>query len=280
MKVLITGAASQIGHYLIPALVSRGDDCLCVSRKRHLDQAGQRWIEHDLKGLSDPLYEYAADTWIHLAPLDLLPSLMNAAGKMGVRHIIAFSSTSIFTKQVHATLPEKAFISRLTDAEEALAEYAKAYGIAWNIFRPTLIYSGMDKNVSFISKMVRRFGFFPLVGNGLRQPVHAEDLAQACIDVIACPHAYNGAYNLGGGEVLSYSDMVQRIFRSQGLNPRLLPIHPAPVRLFIRLLRLFPRYRYLTPAMVDRMNQDMVFDTTEAEQDFTYSPRHFEPPDR
>ena len=278
MKVLITGAASQIGRYLIPDLVASGHSCLCVSRKRHTDENGVHWIEHDLKGLSDHLYEQTADVWIHLAPMDLLPSLLNAAQRMGIRHIIAFSSTSIFTKQVHATPVEKAFISRLTDAEQSLAEYAEKHDIAWNVFRPTLIYSGMDKNVSFISRMVRRFGFFPLVGDGLRQPVHAEDLARACIEVLECPEARNQAYNLGGGEVVSYSEMVRRIFRAQGINPRLMPIHPAPVRFFIRLLRMFPAYRYLTPAMVDRMSMDMVFEYEEARRGFGYAPRPFEPP--
>lgn len=280
MKVLITGAASQIGRYLIPGLVEHGHECLCVSRKQHANEPGVQWIEHDLKGLSDRLYEQTADVWIHLAPMDLLPSLLNVAQRIGVRHIVAFSSTSIFTKQVHATPAEKAFINRLTDAEQDLADFAKTNGIAWNVFRPTLIYSGMDKNVSFISRMVRRFGFFPLVGDGLRQPVHAEDLAHACIEVLERPEAGNQAYNLGGGEVIPYSEMVRRIFRAQGINPRLMPIHPSPVRFFIRLLRMFPSYRYLTPAMVDRMAMDMVFEYDEAQRGFGYTPRPFEPPRR
>lgn len=280
MRVLITGAASQIGRYLIPRLIDRGYDCLCVSRKLHDDQPGIHWVQHDLKGLSDRLYEQEADVWIHLASMDLLPSLLNVANRIGVGHIVAFSSTSIFTKQVQATPEEKAFINRLTDAENFLTEYAGKHGIAWNVFRPTLIYSGMDKNVSFISRMVRRFGFFPLVGNGLRQPVHAEDLARACIEVIDRSEARNQAYNLGGGEVLPYSEMVKRIFRAQGINPRLLPIHPAPVRFFIRVLRLFPTYSYLTPAMVDRMSMDMVFEYDEAKRGFGYSPRSFMPPGR
>lgn len=280
MKVLITGAASQIGRYLIPGLVGHGHQCLCVSRKPQKDQTDVHWLQHDLKGLSDRLYEQNADVWVHLAPMDLLPSLLNVAHRIGVRHIIAFSSTSIFTKQVHATPAEKAFISRLTDAEQNLAEYAEKHDISWNVFRPTLIYSGADKNVSFISRMVRRFGFFPLVGNGLRQPVHAEDLARACVDVIETPEARNQAYNLGGGEILPYSEMVKRIFHAQGLNPRLMPIHPAPVRFFIRMLRMFPAYRYLTPAMVDRMSMDMVFEYEEARRGFGYAPRPFEPPRR
>ncbi len=278
MRVLVTGAASQVGRFLIPALVSRGHECLCVSRHRHQNEKGVSWIEHDLKGMSDGLYSYHADAWIHIAPMDLLPPLLPLSARMGIRHIIAFSSTSIYTKQVRSTAGELSFIRRVIDAEGLLEDYAIQHDIAWNIFRPTLIYSGQDKNVSFIARMVRRFGFFPLVGDGRRQPVHAADLAQACVDVLGRKEAVNHAFNMGGGEVLPYSEMVRRIFAVQGVRPRLIRIHPALVRWMITLLRLWPPYRYLTVAMVDRMTQDMVFDYSEAHDAFGYTPRSFVPP--
>ncbi len=56
-------------------------------------------------------------------------------------------------------------------------------GVEWVILRPTLIYGhGRDKNITEIARFIRRFGFFPLLGkaNGLRQPIHVEDVAEAC----------------------------------------------------------------------------------------------------
>ena len=71
----------------------------------------------------------------------------------------------------------------LEQGEDALRKWAELNRVQWVILRPTLIYGyGQDKNVSEIARFVRRFGFFPLIGKaqGLRQPVHADDVAEAC----------------------------------------------------------------------------------------------------
>jgi hypothetical protein len=81
-------------------------------------------------------------------------------------------------------------------AEEDLATKCARLGIAWTIFRPTLIYGcASDKNVTTIANFVRRFGFFPAVGRatGKRQPVHADDLAQACVTAIDCAATFEAS---------------------------------------------------------------------------------------
>ncbi len=78
-----------------------------------------------------------------------------------------------------------------------------------------MIYgAGRDVNITPLSRLIRRFGFMPLVGgaNGLRQPVHAEDLAIAAIAAAASPAAANKFYSLPGGETLTYREMIGRIF--------------------------------------------------------------------
>ena len=99
-------------------------------------------------------------------------------------------------------------------------------GVDWVILRPTLIYGlGQDKNISEIVRLIRRFGFFPLVGQakGLRQPVHAEDVATACLSALEKTDVVNRAYNLSGGETLSYREMINRVFTALGRRPRLIP---------------------------------------------------------
>ena len=68
--------------------------------------------------------------------------------------------------------------------------------------------------------------FFSLLGqaSGLRQPVHAEDLALACIQALDDPVTINKTYNLSGGETLSYREMVEKIFRSLGKTVHFLPL--------------------------------------------------------
>jgi hypothetical protein len=41
------------------------------------------------------------------------------------------------------------------------------------------------------------------------------------------------------------------------------------------LLRMLPRYRHWSAAMAQRMNQDLVFEHTEAARDLGFAPRGF-----
>jgi hypothetical protein len=43
----------------------------------------------------------------------------------------------------------------------------------------------------------------------------------------------------------------------------------------ISILRLLPRYRYWSAAMAERMNQNLVFDHSEARRDLSFTPRAF-----
>ena len=133
--------------------------------------------------------------------------------------------------------------------------------------------------MSEIARFIRRFSFFPVLGKaeGLRQPVHVDDLAQACFAALNGPVA-NRAYNLSGGETLTYREMVKRIFKSLALTPRLLSVPLPMFRIAVVVLRLLPRYRKLTSAMAERMNRNMVFEHGEAQKDLDFSPRRFELP--
>ena len=51
---------------------------------------------------------------------------------------------------------------------------------------------------------------------GLRQPIHVEDVAAVCFSALRAPDAANRAYNISGGETLTYSDMVERVFVALG----------------------------------------------------------------
>lgn len=279
-RVIVTGATSQIGRFLLPALLSDGFAVTALSRSRQRDQAGLRWLQGDL---SEPLDWFpAADSQalIHLALLSLLPDRLPEMAQLGVRRVIAFSSTSRFTKTASSNPGERALAAGLARAEGLVAQRCDTLGIRWTLFRPTLIYgAGVDKNVSFIANFVRRYRFFPLVGKGegLRQPVHAEDLAAACLAALDRPTTFGMSYQLTGGETLSYRAMVERVFQALGQRRCLLPVPRPLLRTVLRGGRLLPGFRHLTPEMVDRVSQDLCFDSRAAREHFGYAPRRFEP---
>ena len=285
MRAIVTGATSQIAEFLLPQLVEAGYSVLAISRKPRPQglNDGVSWMNADIA--SDGALggvEHTVKVAIHLAPLVLLPGILEPMSRMSASRIIAFSSTSVFTKASSGNSGERTYAENLRRAEEKLERFSKSRGIYPTVFRPTLIYGGEgDNGVRFIENHIRRFGFFPIVGAGLglRQPVHAEDLARACLLAVDCKKTFNRSYNLSGAEVMSYRQMVEQIFDHMGRKPRTLSI-PLPLfRLAMSILKVLPRYRALTSEMAARMNEHLNFDHCEAARDFGYSPRGlFGPP--
>jgi nucleoside-diphosphate-sugar epimerase len=281
--VAVFGARSQVGYFLLPTLVRQGHRVLALYRQQRSrsenDVPGITWKRYAADGLADVLRTQPGVNYaIHLAPLNALPEILPALAGAGVRRLIAFGSTSTAYKQDSGDYAERDLITRIAAAEWEIAGRCAQLGIQWTLFRPTLAYGcGMDGNVAFIARFIRRFGFFPLVGagTGLRQPVHAADLAQACLLALPIPATHAKSYDLSGGGILPYREMVSEIFRALGRKPRM-PEIPLPVyRAAVKAVRLLPGLGYLSPEMANRMNADLCFDHADATRDFGYRPRPF-----
>ena len=274
--VLVLGATSLIGGHLMARLVDEGLDPVAVSRRPPAGDAC--WIGGDLTDPGVAEHLPPAATVFSLSPIWLLPAVLPALKARGMVRLLAFSSTSRFTKTSSPEAGERAVAKALADAEDAVEAWCARHGVAWTILRPTLIYDeGHDENVSRIARLVKRFHVMPLcgAGEGLRQPVHADDLAAGALAAAHAPAARDRAYDLVGGETLTYRAMVDRVFEGLGKRPRALPM---PAWLFSLLMRLTkPFYPGATAAMGTRMGQDLTFDSSAAARDFGWSPRDFHP---
>jgi nucleoside-diphosphate-sugar epimerase len=274
--VLVLGATSLIGRHLLARLKAEDLDPTAFSRRPPNEETC--WIGGDLKDADLDERLPVAATVFSLSPIWLLPSVLPTLKARGMERLIAFSSTSRFTKVDSPDEAERAVALELAGAEAAVETWCAEHGVAWTILRPTLIYDeGRDENVSRIARLVRRFHLMPLsgAGEGLRQPVHAEDLAQGALAAAHAPATKNRAYDLVGGETVTYRVMVDRVFEGLGKRSRSLPM---PEWLFGLLMRLAkPFYPGATVAMGARMGRDLTFDSGEAARDFGWSPREFHP---
>jgi nucleoside-diphosphate-sugar epimerase len=280
-KVGVLGASSMVGRYVIDRLAASGYSTLAFSRNAFEGavQNGVRWHDLSQPKIEEPMGEVSI--WVSLCPIWALAEHFELIKNSGVRRIVALSSTSRFTKTVDAgsreTL-EHALAKRLEQGETVLRGWAEQNGIEWVILRPTLIYDLVsDKNLLQIETFIRRYGFFPLLGKaqGRRQPVHVSEVAGAVFSAMTAPSAMNKEYNISGGETLTYREMVERIFRLIGREPRFIQVPMTGFAVAIYLARIFPRYRHISRGMVQRMNRDMVFDHENAKCDLGYSPSSF-----
>jgi len=285
-RIGVLGATSLVGNYLLELLSQSDLDITAFTRRCNDDCPaikGVDWMQLDVNTNMtkyNSITNNQIDFWISVAPIWILPSLFGLLETYRIKRIVALSSTSLFVKSDSSDLFEKDVAIKLSEGEQQLKTWAINNGIEWIILRPTLIYgAGRDKNVAEIANFIRRFGFFPLFGaaRGLRQPVHANDIATACLAALLNLSVVNHAYNLSGGETLTYRDMISRIFAALGRRPQLVNVPLWFFRLGIAVLHCLPRYRHWTSAMAERMNQDLCFDHTEASRDFGYFPKSFEP---
>jgi len=270
--VIVTGATGLIGPHLLPLLLERGS----LPRAMQADRVALDLSAPPIASALAP-----ASALIHTAPIWLLPPWLGTFARLGVRRLVVFSSTSRFTKQDSSSPHERALASRLTGAESAVEAAAARLGLRWTILRPTLIYDpGQGRNVSDIARFVRRWGFFPIAGDGKgrRQPVHAADLATAAVALLGNPATFDRSYDLPGGETLTYAEMIRRIARGRGRKPGLIHVPVPLLRAGAPVLCKLPRWRHVTPDMADRMNEDLVFDSGPARRDSGYDPRPFRPP--
>ena len=295
-RIGILGATSLVGNHLLPLLAKAGVQVTAFSRTPEtarqrlvVDGASATWQRLALAGNaggvagSDANAAAPSDAcriagWVCLAPVWVLPDYFDLLQVHGAQRVVVLSSTSVFAKQDSDDPQEQATARRLARAEEQVCAWARRHAVQWVILRPTLIYgAGQDKNISEIARIIRRFGFFPVLGraSGKRQPIHAADVASACMAALQRPAAANQAYNISGGETLPYCNMVTRVFEALGCRPRLLKVPLWAFRLAVVLLRALPRYRQWSAAMAQRMGRDLVFDHADAARDLGFKPRPF-----
>ena len=274
---LVFGASGQIGTPLLRRLGNVGWRVLAVSRQAHADAPGLHWLRGDLGGV-DGLPQ-TVDAIFSCGPLDQF-ARWHADAPLRAPRVVAFGSTSASSKQGSGNAGERDVARRLLDAEALLFSVAQARGAAVTILRPTLVYgAGRDQTLTRIARFARRWGRFvlPRHANGLRQPVHVDDLADAAWAACQSGASHGRSYDLPGGETLAYRVMVQRVLACMQAPPRLLELPMPLFRSMLALAQLRGIATDFTPEALARMRQDLVFDSQPARRDFAYAPRMFNP---
>lgn len=269
-NLFVLGATGQIGAQLRHSLAAAGRPALLLARQVPAAREGFDWIRADLAGPA--AFPPLPPVGIATVPLWLVPPHLDALVAAGLRRLVAFSTTSIFGKTETRSARERRQIAAVLAAEAALAQA----GIGVTLLRPALIYgAGRDGGVTAAARFIARFGCYPLSGPalGLRQPVHAGDLAAAALAVADRPDLAGQAFNLGGGETLPYREMIGRVFDALGRRRRFLQVPGLPW-----IAAAYGRLggpATLTADAVRRMNRDLAFDDGAAARDFGYAPRCF-----
>jgi nucleoside-diphosphate-sugar epimerase len=274
--LLLIGATGQTGRNILQRCSGR--EVLALVRQPENVKAAEqtRVVYFDFSGAVPKFVGDWPSMAIATIPVWLLAPHLDELAERGVERLVCFSTTSIFGKSATSNARERETVARVAQAEDYLVTRAVVRGVGLTILRPTLIYGeGQDKTITAAARFIKRFGFYPVFGTarGKRQPVHADDLANAALSALESDITIDRSYALGGGETLAYKDMVARIFTTLEKPTRILRVPMLPEILDV-VGRVMPGSE-LTSDVAHRMNLDLDFDDGTAACDFGYKPRFF-----
>ncbi len=269
MRVVVFGASGAVGRFLQPLLREAGATLTMLSRRQDAGNDGAEWVQGTLPDRVPQLPP--CDAVICLGPLDHFASWLQRAALDDGTRIVALSSMSAESKRDAPLAAERELSARLRASETRLADICRQRALPWTVLRATLIYGGGDdRSLTPLARMAVRWRIFPLpAGRGLRQPIHARDLAAA---VHAAWQSREGAGLLeaGGGERLPARAMFARVRAS--LACRTLPL-PLPRT----VLKLAAAVRPGLRGMLARLDQDLVADNRALESRLGVRPGPFRP---
>lgn len=272
--LLLLGASGATGQFLIQRLAGQGVMLMAVSRRQpRQSQPHVIWLQQDLD--AGPA-EVESSVLISLGPL--VHALRQAEQAPRLGRVIALSSASTRFKAQSSDDGERALIVRLIELEADLQEVCRQRDIDLTLLKPTLIYGGEDDaNVSRIGGLAARMKWLPYCGHGLRQPVHADDLARLIVDCLALGRQSAGSWLLGGGESLEYPAMLSRISSARGRSNRLLRLPLWAMKALLAAVHASGRMQDIRSVMLARQRVDLVVDDTPARERLGWQPRPFRP---
>jgi len=272
---VIVGGNSLVAPWLMDRLHAAGRGGDVLSRNTVQVPQGFTFSAMDLGRARNWIAPENA-TIISLLPLWILAQYLPRF--IGVKAIIAIGSTSLFSKAESADSIERATAAKLESAEQAFQEWGARSNVHSTLLRATMIYDcKRDMNITRMADFIRRFHFLPLAApaQGLRQPIHADDVACAIFKSMDNPAVYDKILNIAGGEVLTYRAMVERVFAALNIPPRLVMLPENWLEKgFSWASKIgFLRETAFGVSIFRRMNQDLIFDVAEGLRLLDYKPR-------
>jgi uncharacterized protein YbjT (DUF2867 family) len=159
-------------------------------------------------------------------------NLLEAARAAGVRR---FVYVSLLVRPAWAN-------TGYARAHEEIVELLERSGLSYGVVRPTGMFPIFDP---FVAMARRGIAWIPGDGRAQTNPVHPDEVAEACLDVLGRTDITSLA--VGGPEILTRQEIVELAFRSVGRTPRILHLPRRALTTGSALLRpVHPRLSEVT----------------------------------
>jgi GDP-L-fucose synthase len=248
----------MVGSALVRAIRQRGGQDIVTATHSELDLTRQEAVESWLAEKRPEIVVIAAAKvgGIHANAtypaefiyenLMMAANLIHAAHSMGVKRLLFLGSSCIYPRLAPQPMPEDCLLSGALEATNeayALAKiaglklcqhYRKQYGVLFHSAMPTNLYGPGDnyhpENSHVIPGLLRRFheakqtnqDAVTVWGSGspLREFLHADDLAEACLHLLELENPPDWV-NVGSGQECSIGDLARLVKKVVGFEGEL-----------------------------------------------------------
>ena len=225
MKILVTGAAGQMGTVVIETLLKKisANQISVIARK------AEKVKEFKERGFNAFLADYDDVHSLEKAMTDVDTVLLISAGgqgdrmqqhrnvvdtakKMGVKNI-AYTSRSLRDRTT--------LVNKMMDEHFQTEDYIKASGLKYIIFKNALY---MESVVYYVGKKVFEGGFSQVAGDGKTAFTMRKDLSEAMANVLMTETFNNQTYIFTATETYSMYDVAASLTELSGKEIKYTPV--------------------------------------------------------
>jgi nucleoside-diphosphate-sugar epimerase len=309
VKILVTGAAGDIGSRLIPALLKKGHQVRALVRRpseqaKKLEKAGVEIKLGDITKIEeltgicqgiDVVFHLAAVLWVKEPAKEIIPinygGTRNIAQVCSAERIKQFIFPSIALsigphQRLTAELPPSEGTGKTTSlhgeakrlAEEHLLMLHKKGVLPVTILRLGAVYGPDIKLIELIKKLIR-WGLYRIPGSGQNffSLVHIDDVIQAMLLVMEKEIAKGEIYNIADDQPITAKEFTSILAKALGKRaPGTIPISLA--RAGVPLVKIWASLTgskpFLTEEIISLSTSSYVMDNRKAKEELGFTPKY------
>ena len=159
-------------------------------------------------------------------------NVVTEAHRVGIKRLIHMSAMGA------ANDPRYPYLKAKWDSEQLV----KQSGIAYTIFRPSVIFGPGDGFINVLANLVRKAPVIPVVGSGQSkfQPVSVKEVATSFERALDEPVTVGQTYELGGPEILTYEELLDTIATKLGKKARKIHVPVGLMKPVVKLSKPLP----------------------------------------
>jgi uncharacterized protein YbjT (DUF2867 family) len=230
VRAAVLGATGFIGSALVPALAGHGD-VVAVSRRGDADTDTNGNVEAVAADVTDATSVRAA-----LDGVDVLYYLVHSLGAADYAHRDRRAADNVAREAERAGVRQIVYLGGLGDDRSDLSEHLRSRAetaaalatgnVPVTTLRAAVVVgrgsAGFETIVALVDRLPAMIA--PKWISSATQPIALADIVRYLAEVADRPEAIGESFDVGGPEVLTYKQMIERIARLRGRRPLIVEV--------------------------------------------------------